>query len=344
MTEEEKIKLVLGAKLLRLMQDENMPLDKKKDGMDYLMRVGADVNVKVYGKSLLCWARETNDRKNIEYIEKYKGISFVIPDDEEEELSKQFWTEDGDLKNVKEIKFLALCGANLGYKKEGRGIWECLERDEMSEILRDLPKGYVIGGDVNLNNKSLVRLPDFSKVVVKSDFYCEGNQLFSLKGAPKEVRGSFDCSHNMLTSLEDAPEKVGISFNCVNNLLETLNGAPEVIGWSFNCSDNKLTSLLGCPQVVRIDFDCSCNKITSLEGGPYKVGRDYNCGCNKLSSLEGAPCRIAGYFMCEGNEFTSLKGKPQEIKNNFVIEKDVLEKLEQKNSVLDKIKSEKERL
>jgi hypothetical protein len=62
-------------------------------------------------------------------------------------------------------------------------------------------------------------LSDFKGVrfgVVAGDFYCSGNKLTSLKGAPLKVGGLFECSHNALTSLEGAPQEVR-SFYCFAN-------------------------------------------------------------------------------------------------------------------------------
>ena len=97
-------------------------------------------------------------------------------------------------------------------------------------------------------------------------FYCDGNELTSLKGAPSRVGGSFDCASNKLTSLEGAPSHVGGSFNCSNNELTSLNGAPSHVGGSFNCSNN--------------------NNLTSLEGAPSQVGGDFSCHNNELTSLK----------------------------------------------------------
>jgi hypothetical protein len=62
-------------------------------------------------------------------------------------------------------------------------------------------------------------LTDFKGVrfgVVTGSFYCSGNKLTSLEGAPLKVGGSFECSHNSLTSLEGAPQEVA-SFYCYAN-------------------------------------------------------------------------------------------------------------------------------
>ena len=52
---------------------------------------------------------------------------------------------------------------------------------------------------------------------VKGDFYCEGNQLTSLEGAPQTINGYFDCDNNQLTSLEGAPQTVRGEFYCDDN-------------------------------------------------------------------------------------------------------------------------------
>ena len=49
MTEDEVVNLKLCAHLLRLMMEKKIPFERKKGKMDYLVRIGADVNQKVYG-------------------------------------------------------------------------------------------------------------------------------------------------------------------------------------------------------------------------------------------------------------------------------------------------------
>ena len=65
--------------------------------------------------------------------------------------------------------------------------------------------------------KILVKLADYSDQVINEGFSCYNDQLTSLEGSPKEVRGSFSCSDNKLTSLEGSPKEVGGDFYCHNN-------------------------------------------------------------------------------------------------------------------------------
>ena len=148
-------------------------------------------------------------------------------------------------------------------------------------------------------------------------FYCNGNNLKSLVGAPQTVGGDFSCNENKLMSLEGAPQTVGGSFFCLINKLTSLAGAPGTVGGRFNCSDNNLKSLAGAPQTVGEGFYCGNNKLTSLEGAPETVEGSFSCYNNRLTSLVGSPQIVGGEFGCEGNELTSLDGAPQTVGGGF---------------------------
>jgi len=77
--------------------------------------------------------------------------------------------------------------------------------------------------NVNLQHKHLTELP-FKFGKVDGIFNCNGNNLKSLKGAPKVVNGNFYCSDNKLTSLKGAPKVVYGYFSCRNNNLTSLEG------------------------------------------------------------------------------------------------------------------------
>ena len=115
------------------------------------------------GKSILSWAKK-KDNEEVEVIEllKEKGASeYEISKDEADGLSKDFWDEKGKLKSVEEIKKLIRQGANLDVYNEStqNQIWKDLKLDEMNEILKILPKGYEIEGDVNLSKCGLKKSP-----------------------------------------------------------------------------------------------------------------------------------------------------------------------------------------
>ena len=96
-------------------------------------------------------------------------------------------------------------------------------------------------GDLDLSDLNLTKLPEILKdISVDGDFFCNGNNLTSLEGAPKTVNGDFGCGHNKLTSLEGSPKSVGGSFYCGFNNLTSLTGAPKFVGGVFSCGFNEI--------------------------------------------------------------------------------------------------------
>ena len=195
---------------------------------------------------------------------------------------------------------------NLGLIKQDGKLWD----------IYNLPKGFVIKGDVYLSDIGLEQLPDLSGVTVKGNFYCYGNNLTSLVGAPKSVGGDFYCFHNQLTSLNGAPQSVGSDFNCSVNQLTSLHGAPQSVGGDFNCSVNQLTSLNGAPQSVGSDFNCSDNKLENLNGAPKSVGGVFNCSGNRLTSLVNVPAKA--FLIVIDDENLQYLMAPEYIRNMTV--------------------------
>ena len=101
-------------------------------------------------------------------------------------------------------------------------------------------------------------------------FYCNGNNLKSLVGAPQTVEGSFSCVNNKLTSLVGSPQIVGGEFGCEGNELTSLEGAPQTVGGGFSCYNNSsLTSLAGAPETVKGRFSSDSLKIPK---GKWSIG------------------------------------------------------------------------
>jgi hypothetical protein len=153
-----------------------------------------------------------------------------------------------------------------------------------------------VDGDFDCSREGLDDLLGIRFGKASWNFYCNGNNLKSLEGAPQTVEGGFYCFSNILTSLKGAPRTVGGDFYCNDNELTTLEGAPQTVGEEFSCTDNNLTSLTGAPQTVGGDFYCVDNKLTSLVGAPETVGGEFYCFNNKITSLAGAPEIIGGEF------------------------------------------------
>ena len=139
-----------------------------------------------------------------------------------------------------------------------------------------------VDGYVNLQGKlgDLKQLPlTFNKIDVY--FACGGNNLTTLKGCPKEVRGYFSCSENKLTSLEYSPKIVEEAFYCAYNYITSLEGLETYIGNQltvWGCS--KLYSLKGFPKEVD-GFTCRYTPIepiynTFIRECDYETMRRFN--------------------------------------------------------------------
>ncbi len=72
-----------------------------------------------------------------------------------------------------------------------------------------------IKGGVEIINIEIGDLSYFKNLQkVDGYFYCNFNELTSLKGCPEYVGGDFLCGFNNLTSLQGAPKEVGGDFLC----------------------------------------------------------------------------------------------------------------------------------
>lgn len=186
-------------------------------------------------------------------------------------------------------------------------------KEEIKKWLEDYEvQNFIINDDLTVDVNSLVDLRNMLLTeipvqfgIVKDSFWCQQNQLTSLKGAPFDVGETFICSSNKLTTLEYSPQKVGYNFLCSNNLLTSLEGAPEKIESVFDCSNNQLTSLKGAPKNVGSSFSCENNKLTTLEYSPQNIGFHFYCRRNPLQKLGEIDTEIKGEFIC--NRFEEIE-------------------------------------
>ena len=117
----KKIKYLvyLGADVNAKDENGNTPLIQATRGGDLevvkcLVQNGADVNVRLYGKSVLSKAIEQNAGAEVQEFLREKGaIEWVISKEEAKKLSQGFWNDKGDLKSSDEIKELLKKGADV---------------------------------------------------------------------------------------------------------------------------------------------------------------------------------------------------------------------------------------
>lgn len=62
-----------------------------------------------------------------------------------------------------------------------------------------------VTGTIHVTNQNLQELPDLSNVILNGSFFCDGNQLSSLKGIPHEITGHVDCKQNNIIDLSYLP-------------------------------------------------------------------------------------------------------------------------------------------
>lgn len=190
-----------------------------------------------------------------------------------------------------------------GYHDAFSGKSKPKTKDVVLEIIKDLGiTNYTINedlsidveGKVDLYSKNLIHIPlNFRNVT--GNFICSKNQLISLDGSPKVVKG----------------------FNCSENNLKDLVGAPTTVTGNFSCYGNPLTSMDGAPQEIAGTFVCFACDLDNLKGGPKIVGGDYECSQNKLTSFEGAPKKVGGTFTCQENTPLLSKNEIDWLKTNI---------------------------
>ena len=92
---------------------------------------------------------------------------------------------------------------------------------------------------VKVKNNEITSLTNgMFEFVNVENFYCSYcDNLTSIEGAPKEVKGYFNCSFcNKLTSLDGSPEWVWGNFHCSRcPKLKSLKGGPKSIQGSLYC-------------------------------------------------------------------------------------------------------------
>jgi hypothetical protein len=118
------------------------------------------------------------------------------------------------------------------------------------------------------------------------------------------IGGDFKCDSENLETLEGSPRwvKGGVFIN------------PSPPG--------KLRDLRGGPQTVGGDYSVTDQALISLEGAPAHVGGDFFVRNCDITNLRGAPRSTGGNFVVIGCPLTSLEGLPQSVDNLLILNVD----------------------
>lgn len=106
-------------------------------------------------------------------------------------------------------------------------------------LVPDAQYGFVVdvAGGVDLRSEKLGFIPvKFN--IVRGYFFCGGNSLISLEGAPVSVGGDFYCNYNKISNLKGCPDIVNGRFNCDSNQIKNLAYGPTSVGELFLCRNN----------------------------------------------------------------------------------------------------------
>ncbi len=186
----------LNEQLINVILSENSSDEVKLKRVKYLVRLGADVNKKVNGKSLLRIAREKGDkeienvikeslRKSFEKLlegDKFDrvldecgfahGHKVVVSKEKAIDLGNQFWDYDGKLKSAKEIEDLIQQGADVNIQNNyGRTALLIASRCGREDVVRILLEN---GADVNhkdnFGNTAMMEATDKKTIKVIKEY------------------------------------------------------------------------------------------------------------------------------------------------------------------------------
>lgn len=96
-----------------------------------------------------------------------------------------------------------------------------------------------VNGDLRINDKGLMRLPDFSNVTVNGHVDFSGNRLLTLEGMPQNGVHSLTVQRNLLLCFAGAAAAVKTVFDYRNNAwLISTHGAPRANSYAYGNSRN----------------------------------------------------------------------------------------------------------
>ena len=212
------------------------------------------------------------------------------------------------LKYIKPLQALIL---KQGWKVKGDLKYtHFIRQDGNLYSIWDLPKNFVVKGNLDISYMDLPYLPNLSDVTVMGSFIANDNRFKSLVGMPKYIGGNCDISNSGVTSLNGMTQHIGGYFQCNDNKCKNLLGGPQYVGKDFIVRRNGLESLEGIPTHLNGSLFCDKNNLQNLQGGPSYVKGDYICSNNKLQQGDNKPVIVMGMFDCASNKLTSFRGLP----------------------------------
>ena len=141
----------LNEQLFNVIKNDEEGCEARLKKVKYLVYLGANVNAKLYGKSMLSLAIDKKAGFEVVKFLIEKGADeWIISKEDAEKLSNAFWDEIGYFKSIDEIKQLLKKGADIDAKDNfGKTalMWAARD-DDMIELVKCL-----VDNGANINAK-----------------------------------------------------------------------------------------------------------------------------------------------------------------------------------------------
>ena len=177
----------LNEQLVKVVLDTKTCDEVRIKRAKYLIRLGANVNARVKGKSVLSWAKSVNDEKLVEFLKEKGANEWVISQNEAVELGKKL-VEAVDVNVKSEVERLIDEGADVNVRSYDDKGWTALmiavrnRNTEMVELL--LQNGADVGQKDEEGNTALI----FAAVQDKKEIV----EMLIERGANLDDKGSLN--------------------------------------------------------------------------------------------------------------------------------------------------------
>lgn len=155
--------------------------------------------------------------------------------------------------------------------KDNNPLTEKILRKRNINFTVDSQGFYNVDGDCNIDRLNITSFGKVQFGSITGNFVCSNNNIFSLKGCPKEVGGYFFCYNNKLSSLEYGPLVVGKDYSCYGNNIKLLDHIPKVkgTGYYIHCDSESISSYPNI-KYIGIDTDSKPYVIEIVKDEDYK--------------------------------------------------------------------------
>ena len=106
-------KEVLAEYMLATIKDEEHSPEWRSKRIKHIYHLNADVNARLYGKSMLSYAKERGEEEIVKFLEEKGAKEWVISKEEAKEIGQQFWDDNGCFCGEEILKKLMKQGADV---------------------------------------------------------------------------------------------------------------------------------------------------------------------------------------------------------------------------------------